>query len=470
MSKTGVYAIIGRGFSAAVNLSTLLLTDFGRRRIDGRQVVLIGQSDLWSDLYPHRMGQAGKLLALPGFMEQPDDAGFLSSEEFERIISTQYARLLGAGLAQPLDRIVQSIRIANSGFEIDAAEGLITEAGMIDVCIGPGIASTRMNVMLPSSLTKELLEPPGRPKRIYSGHSFLNRHQIFNDGVVCIVGGGPVGSLCCERAIASGRASVIWVNLGDFALAFPPGGRFDYLATKSSVGWTPEHANLQIAGGYALSTVELKSRRVALTFTPNGDEQWYLSKQGSLGTLSDATCDSLVLAYGVQNDVDRLFSDFTGYREIISKDLGLTVGLEKFGGSIRILGAAATNHDFFWQLADQRYGNPLRTYIQSLSRQIQLPPDRKNISILLNARLVAEANNYFSEHAKVSGPNWNAALISNVKRCLRRGGVDLSDESFSNICQSRVAEVLSTLPVDAHGIGDVIYSRRALQEFSAAPR
>jgi hypothetical protein len=466
MSQQGVYAIIGRGFAAAVNLSTLLLTDFGRTRIGGRKVVLIGQQDLWSGFYPHLMGQRARLLALPAFINQPTGEDFLWSSEFARIVAEQYHALTTRGCAEIIDRLVKKIRRLDEDFEIlDPDRKSILRADKIDICTGPGSPKVKLDAVFPEELVAELAHPPGRPRRMYSGHTFLSREQVPNDGSVCVIGGGPVGSLCCERLLANDEAKVLWVNLGDLGLAFPPSGRFDSLAMRAPVGWKSSRHGLRIAGGYALDSVKILGGKIALKFTVVGDRQWQEDVDTSGRTL-ETLCDAVIISTGLNSELDDLFEQSMGYEEIISNDLRMTVGLKKYNGDIRVLGAAATNHDSFWVRADERTGNPLRPYINSLSRQILLPPQNKNLSILLNARLIGEANDFFLEHAFDSGPNWNAALITNAQRCMRRQNLGLSEEAFARIRARRIEEVLITLPPDANGIGDVIYSRRKLEDYS----
>ncbi len=61
------YVIIGCGFAATVNHSTLVQSELYDKRLNNRKIMHIGFSDPWSSYRDHGMGQFPHLLVPPGY-------------------------------------------------------------------------------------------------------------------------------------------------------------------------------------------------------------------------------------------------------------------------------------------------------------------------------------------------------------------------------------------------------------------
>jgi len=75
----GFYVIIGRGAAGIVNLTTLLQSEAGKKRMEHPtqpgvtlRVKFYGLHDPWLHYHPHGMGQPPHLLCLPGFKDKPE--------------------------------------------------------------------------------------------------------------------------------------------------------------------------------------------------------------------------------------------------------------------------------------------------------------------------------------------------------------------------------------------------------------
>ncbi|MCH7862481.1 MAG: hypothetical protein IH998_12510, partial [Proteobacteria bacterium] len=61
------YVIVGCGFAAVLNHTTLRQREWGRKRIGNREVIHIGFQDPWFHYRDHGMGQFPHLLVMPGY-------------------------------------------------------------------------------------------------------------------------------------------------------------------------------------------------------------------------------------------------------------------------------------------------------------------------------------------------------------------------------------------------------------------
>ena len=471
MADRHPYVIVGRGYAAALNYTTLRLTDYGRARLGGRDVTFIGSPDPWQLYHPHLMGQGAMLLSLPGFLRYPHGENFLLSTEFAAITDDQYA-FLGSDPKVRIDtRMIEKIGRDDTGEDLwlRTVDGAMIYAAKVDICTGPG-APTPNPFGILEPVRAELIDAA----RLFSGEEFLHNDTIPGRGTICIVGAGPVGALCCERALSNNNR-VLWVGLDDFSNAFPPGGRFDSLGHRTASGPRPRLPGLQIAPFCRSCFKELDGEKPRMGFHDARDKSrlawgWDQAENGML--LDELTVDCLVFAFGPSNGLDALFARSDGGGviddwDIIGSDaLSIPVALQRFGGDLRVLGAAALSHWWFRRLFDPPHGSVfsslLNGYVSSLSDQVQVPDGNPNLSVPVAARFIGEANKYFSENAHVRGPNWNCAFSRNIEACLERQGFTTGngalDQSLEELFALRRAAVLRSPPAFAPGYGGVVYS------------
>ena len=93
------YVVVGLGPAAAINLSTLSQSSFGKKRMKGYPVMMIGYPNPWPQYLLHGMGQPPYLLSMPGFETQPYagnpapvDSGFASAS-FGKAMDAELDRL-----------------------------------------------------------------------------------------------------------------------------------------------------------------------------------------------------------------------------------------------------------------------------------------------------------------------------------------------------------------------------------------
>lgn len=135
----GNYVIVGGGYSAAVDHSTLLISEWGRRRVGATTILHVqAEPDPWTRHVCHRMGQWPPLLALPGYEERHEaeaPGDFLLSDRFAAATGRQYGAL---GAPMQLDRVTRLERRDKHDLLVHLKSGGTIPAELVDICTGPG--------------------------------------------------------------------------------------------------------------------------------------------------------------------------------------------------------------------------------------------------------------------------------------------------------------------------------------------
>lgn len=294
-----VYAIIGRGFTAVVNLATLLRSEEGRRRVGDQTIFLIGFRDPWLGYKKHEMNQEREVMTLPGFTNQLDEqpvnglyvdrlhngvtreVPYVQSDAFADATQAELDLLLNeakeAGykvevLTAVVDRI--TLTAAEEKGEKSAtddppppyvlhlegqrgAQDMGTlRAQFVDICVGPGQSRIlpgegRYGLKMPSQLRHQYENPPRDTDSwsfpiVCAASEFTRENcRTLTGAMVLVQGAGPAAAQACEECIRMGAAEVLWVSKESFARAFIPNLRVDFLANMMS---GPDERPLPAAG------------------------------------------------------------------------------------------------------------------------------------------------------------------------------------------------------------------------------
>ncbi|HEY3824730.1 MAG TPA: hypothetical protein VGL82_09235 [Bryobacteraceae bacterium] len=469
MSNDPIYAIIGRGYAAAVNYETLRLTE-NPRLCDGLNVFFFGKPDPWLGFADHPMGQCKTLMSVPGFKDQSKGENYYSSQDFAARTRRQFESILSRNGVDAKHRILEHcVQGPRGNFELTLIDPVTSDrrtvtAKYVDVCTGLGsprvlwgphgvrLSDARLLVQATTFMTEDYDE------------------ETVKNEIVGIYGGGAVGAVCCELAFKRGARRVIWASNDEFEGAFLPSGRFDKLGQRTAARIHGLDSRIRLftnadlypepmpAGDLQVSISQMTGR--AASRIEGSDEKPY--------TRQHEHCSLLILAAGFEpNRVDKPLTGIVGrgWRAILGQTPGLTntpVGLQDWTGRIRVLGAAALNHLDFDRYA--KGNRVLGDWIASLSRQL-MAPGGPPVAVAVAARLIAEANGYFPYFAGTgSGPNWNCAFRANIEQCLSSAVLDTVGDQVDEWLRKRsTADVLQRVPSfarDTNGnpLGDVVYA------------
>jgi hypothetical protein len=467
-----VYAILGRGYAAAVDYATLLTTEFGRRRLGDLDVCFIGKEDPWLSLCDHRMGQLAPLMGLPGFTRHPGGTDFLASSVFAGITQQHYTAFKNnSPRVQLLDDHISGFSVRPDGsFDLKTFGGSV-HAAFVDVCVGIG----NPQQIIPGVDYVGLQST----KKLLFSTTFLDKDNPpdIGDKDVCIVGSGPVGSVCCEWALDHGARSVLWIGIDHFEAAFPPNGRFKNLGTAVLDVIFPKRHNLLIRSRTRCTSASEVGGRVQLALSGVGpaDGNFY-DHSGRRVPLASESCDVLVIAAGFVNFVDELVGlQPVDWDPLHSTVLEIPIGLQAHGGKLRVLGPAAITHARLRELLAVSVGGVslpgsesllllMRRYMESLPNDVTVPAGYPNVAVPVAARFIAEANGYFDEH-QVRGPNWNCALAPHIEACVAAQGIKIVADDLDDLLTSRRNTLLSQPPAFASQCGNLTYSPRSEEEY-----
>ncbi|MCH8150051.1 MAG: hypothetical protein IH987_19070 [Planctomycetes bacterium] len=281
------YVIIGRGFSAIVNHSTLLQSEWGKKRLGGCEVVYLGFPDPWQGYVTHNMNQDAMLLIHPGFLNPNEGhrniedflTDWLPSNEFAGITKNEVAEIkrkkdpgLRPGfvtkvteesgdtglyeieyydeesIAQWHDTVRDRIQSREDLGSIEATTlpRKKMRAKYVDICSGPGLAKVvdigfpkqgGYEILMEPHLVLEYLKLSPNKQRIFAGSDYVRSFTKVPGGTrVCIQGlNTPAGVQAMERAFGLDSSDGDAEHVFGFAsagleTAFPPGGRLDGLA------------------------------------------------------------------------------------------------------------------------------------------------------------------------------------------------------------------------------------------------
>lgn len=274
---TAGYVIIGRGFSAVVNLATLLRSEDGRKRLEKLPIYIIGFRDPWLGYKRHEMNQEKEVMTLPGFTNQlgkqalnalhndrlhkgvTRDIPYTLSDEFADTTDKELRLLLqegkGAGYSiEILNLFVDKIGFPYGKSEADEKRALIVHmsdqngvtstlsAIYVDVCVGPGQSRVlpgegKYGLKMPEDLRLRYERPPsdagpvGFPI-VCTGSEFTRDNMRTRPGTqVLVQGAGPAAAQAVEEAIRMGASEVLWISSLSFARAFIPNRRVDFLVS-----------------------------------------------------------------------------------------------------------------------------------------------------------------------------------------------------------------------------------------------
>jgi hypothetical protein len=344
-----VYAIIGMGYSAIVNHSTLRLSDWGKARIAGMEVVHVHEGDPWPDYVDHGMGQWSDLLTLPGyFTQQFGGAFYLMSSKFGGATSTEAGRVTSEPNVRLIRGRVESIKYKKVGkakkfaIEIPGSPTLI--ADYVDVCPGPGAMRltertkskgtakefSKREMMFDDVLYEEYSKPaPTSPekkiRRVVGAQTYLNKNIVANVPRACIFGAGPLSGSCIERAHKAGVDEIYWIAASSpLNRSFAPGLRYDDLARLekdqplprrraplgNDVLLYPARTNVRFGEGFKIWRVSTaKKGRIQLEFvsgSPRGRKgpRFVDPTDSKRKEPGDLVCDQLIISSGSQDGDD----------------------------------------------------------------------------------------------------------------------------------------------------------------------
>jgi hypothetical protein len=471
------YVIVGGGFAAAVDHSTLLRSSWGRARVENLTITQVyEEQDPWLRHVDHRMGQWPGLLALPGFGERhlaEPSREFLSSRRFAEANksthdATKHEIVIG--------RVVDLRR--HNDYELD----LILEgrpnpvrAKYIDLCTGPGKMrwmqrwrgdrtsprTIRQGVYFGADalwteyrnpdLTK--LDRRVLPAELFMARTFAVGHQV------CIVGTGPLAASCVERALSEGATSVLWVGMDSFAGSFPPSGRYDALVTTAS-------GPLPVRSDFPDTATDLFSVDARLELVPAHQLLWVDTSSSSANTLEAFlvprkggpsrlfVADQIALSASSQTQYDepdsvaalldrlRRASPIPVPMDPIRLDSadvlqGIPFGFQTPLGDLRVLGVAALGHPDF----SSSVSTTLRQYEATLPGQARV--DLRGIT--LSAIAIAQANRFFRRtpnHSVNTAHEWELAALldatsgfglADIRGKRRDPFVTLSEAGLTNV-------------------------------------
>lgn len=396
------YVILGAGFAAVLN-HTLLRRQPGPGRIGELPVLHIGESDPWSLYDPAPMGQWPNALTLPGIEFDAESAkpyDFLESAVFAAASARQRATL---GCAV-LNGRVRTMERVGERYLLQLDSGETVHAAKVDVCTGPGPA-------------RRLAPSPG-PPHVLTGEEFLQGDALLPAprSPVAVIGGGPTGAWCVERAQKHGL-TVLWVSQESLHRAFLPTRRNDALAqgplTRNSrlevdVPLFPAHEDTRFAEGYAVVSLAVSGASIEAVFEARANARVADAGRASLPPLTRERFDRVITAIGQDTEpLERLVHPFLesaigcGQHRIVDRE-GRVLGLQSLDESLRVLGAAALSHAEVareWNTP----GTDSSLFFHSLPQQI-----RVGVGVAVSAVAIALANGY-------EGPFDNLNVLSEAE-------------------------------------------------------
>ncbi len=418
------YVIIGMGFSALVN-HLMLRASSEEDRLGRHPVLHIGDTDPWTLYQPAPMGQWASIPTLPAFHHRPANPSpedFLSSDEFSKVSTQQWADLARRYPFYALRGRVRSVQWVQNRFEVtcDGEPPLVIGAPRVDVCGGPG-PSRRWDPQLVSdpALWREYNGGPasvtGWP-RLLTGEGFLQASTTLPaaGSSVAVFGGGPTAAWCVERAENAGLHP-LWVSRDPLHHAFLPTRRNDPLAqgplTRTHKNGFrvvegpvyPSGRNTRFAEGFDVVGVRVSGSAVELDFRPYHpipNVRHVDGARNNLPPLASEQFDQVVVAIGhLQHPseagswaaiLDSLLQPAKRLKKHLMLDpQGRAVGLQSADGALRVLGAAALAHpDLAAVWRSPSTSSSL--YMATLPEQA-----RVDVGIALSAVTIAQANGYF---------------------------------------------------------------------------
>jgi hypothetical protein len=436
------YVIIGCGFSAITNHSTL--QQMGHRLQD-LKVLHIGAPDPWADYHAMPMGQWPLLLALPGYRSQLANitrSACLGSDEFGAANQAEWDRLSGVRPFAHINERVTAVKSTGtppSEYEVvlDDVAHTVVRAAYVDVCAGPGPANvppasvTIDPVLIGEYETASRL--PGLWPRLLSGEKYLSKSAgaWATKKFLCVIGGGPTSAWCVERAQSQGN-QILWLSKDSLNTAFVSSRRNDDLVAgiierelvqgehiiKGSL--LPRKTTTIFAEGFEVTAITaLTSNKIRVDFQPiSARVQRYVNSLGTQAYPASVDVDQVVYSIGQNTEITNpkswpyimasvLSGAISKGTHLIKDRYDRAVGLQSEDQRIRVLGATALSHPTFQsQITDP--DAQLRKFYRSLTEQ-----SRVRGGITFAALTIAEANGFWG--ATAANENLNTAGLEDLK-------------------------------------------------------
>jgi hypothetical protein len=276
------YVIVGRGFSAIANFTTMFRSKEGRARLAEQPVVMIGFPDPWLGYRHHEMNQQREVMTLPAFKNQlgPQpprnehhplwcaklhqgaaecDIPFVLSNNFadasKAEIEAVRREAIEAGIKfgvwnGAVDKITWNnskklfvVHVEGFAAESGQPEQVIITARYVDICVGPGQSRVlppggRYGLSMPKEM-RDAYENPGLDTAaanapvVIPGSEYTRGNVVTPRGsVVMVQGGGPAAAQGVEEAFRMGAEEVVWVCPETFTKALIPNRRVDFLVQR----------------------------------------------------------------------------------------------------------------------------------------------------------------------------------------------------------------------------------------------
>jgi len=405
-----VYAIIGRGFAATVNRSTLQ-SEWGRTRIGALQVVHIGYPDPWRRYVSHNMNQDVELLTLPGYKFQepldgvplPPAQRYLDSKHFAKINADQQGLYFSE---EVIPSGVTKIEKRDPHYVIHLDDGRTIVAGKIDICTGTGqqtlIKPLAQDPGYGVDMTEELWVEyfdPSPDKRVFAAEMYvLDNIRPVAGGYVCVTGASPAGIQAMEHALCEDRggggpvAAGLLVASRTMNDGFPAIGRLDDHAqdadgnplpvrqglargslfpTRSKVCFAEAykiesiqpitHDHIAVFGAGEVSEADIGQTLLVTFRTNRGTQRLVDSNRHDLGPLVYGKFHQVVIGSGrtrggrqdpekeLGSALDLVWDFHRDFDNIPFPDAAgdFPLGLQTGDGAVRILGAAGINNPKF---------------------------------------------------------------------------------------------------------------------------
>lgn len=296
-----IYAIIGQGFAATTNLATLR-SSYGRDRVNGMHVLVIGLPDPWQSYVSHNMNQEVELLTLPGYANRPDlpepkgSQRWLNSREFAKVNEDELKRAVsGAGSFWPslqtlnarVTWIDKQVEKGQTRYVIHFEDRKSIKACRVDVCTGTGQqtyaeAGGERGINMSRALWDEYLNPTtlvnGNKPRVISAEMYVagGFEPISGGSVLVTSANSPAGIQAGEHALCKdglgtgvgAAAELVLIASAKMNGGFPPIGRLDDHARTSegplprrlhhplAEDLYPTHGNVWFGEDYRISAIE----------------------------------------------------------------------------------------------------------------------------------------------------------------------------------------------------------------------
>ncbi|HVC61003.1 MAG TPA: hypothetical protein VND19_11670 [Acetobacteraceae bacterium] len=295
------YVIIGCGFAATVNHTTLLQTQWGLDRVGTKRIIHVGYPDPWRNYHPHNMNQEIELLTLPGYQTQPGSAdSIVTDEATERWLHSprfaainteefiQVARESRRSGPRPkvIRQYVTDISESGENYKISFFDGSRPlTAAYVDICSGPGQSrAAGRSEKASQELLDEIraLKKPDTnwvPRYITANNITLENAKIAKGGLILVKGSGPAAVQAIERALETAEKAdqILWVSK-DINGGFPGTMRLDGIVRFKDDGTElpvrtdfpdrnrslrPAAPTVWLADGYEVASIEIITNRLA---------------------------------------------------------------------------------------------------------------------------------------------------------------------------------------------------------------